>query len=125
MHVKITTCVAVRKSLEESEVFFVRADLARDAVENHIRSQPRGNKLAISSYMKINGSSAHVEFDIKGSCKDICTGTISAINKSHEIAGDETPSMSSPMSIQSMIGRVTPPPAAKIEKAVEEIVQDD
>ena len=32
MHAKLTLCVASRRAVEEPEIFFLRADRARDAV---------------------------------------------------------------------------------------------
>jgi hypothetical protein len=121
MHAKLTLCVASRRALEEAEVFFLRADRARDSVTDHMNEMARG-KVSVSSYLKTGGSSAHAELDVKGQYRDVCTALIAAVTKVHESGSDEQPAPRLTAPVSGLISKPTPEPERA--KTITETVED-
>ncbi len=127
MHAKLTLCAANRRSAEEPEAFFMRSDRARDAITDHMKEMAR-DKVGITSYLKINGSGAHVELDVKGQYRDVCTALIAAVTKVHESVADEPPAP--PRMSSAVCGVIDAPRGlaaaimAEREKTVTETVED-
>lgn len=117
MRIFLTVCAASKAGAESPEQFFIRADRARDDLTKRGDEATRKN-VAINTFLRINGGSAHIEFDVKGSAKHLGTFANAVILGAHDgVAEKAQQTTLKGLSLQETLPMES--------RAIESVVEDD
>ena len=116
MRIQLTLCIAARLSGEDESLFFLRANRNRDDLVDANAKFGQGH-VAVSTFMKMGGSSASVEFDLKGPAKFLSSYTSAVIHAANKMLDSDAPLPKSTRTIVSGEQRD--------EKAIVEVATDD